>query len=650
MLLKNINNHLFVSSFEISLIYSRSGLIVDAILISPMEISLRQSPRTFRENNVKNDVDNLTSGPLNQVFVRRYRENLGVSCLASYLREKNMKVKVLNANIMRLSLEDMVSIIMQDNPVLVGISVLYDLHAFQTAQLIREIRKSGYKGHITLGGPFAAFTYQYFLSTFHDRLDSVVRGEGEIPLYQLMAALKNNEQWQHIRGVSSLNKTQKFAFINNGNGEVENLEDLPYPSRDALDALKEAGVPPRVASLYSSRGCYGQCTYCHAPATAKMVDAKKWRLRPAEKILDEIDYLVRTYSVEYIYFNDDNFMGYGPAAKQRLIELAQGIIDRGIKVHFHGECRVDTKSFLDPEFLLLMKEAGFKDVLLGLESGSQTTLNRWRKGTTVNGNLTATGMLSDMGFDVEPAMILVDAYTTIDEFADSVSFIKEAKLHKLGFPLYLFNRLVVFPGAPIEMELAANNIIEVLDPWDIIHNIEDDDGLYEHIRRISSRPYQIKEKDVAVMWDAVVLYSDRLTHIVDDVMPDILRQWRTYFMDKQLSVAVRSKSREEYLAFIKNLRIWRRDLGDLVVDLLDVCVELAKQLDAEDPKTPTQYDRHFSEIINKYEKKCIGSSLHERLINTFYSNNQHSDDLIVFNYGEMGGNHDCTERKNGTAI
>ncbi|MFF2908916.1 B12-binding domain-containing radical SAM protein [Paenibacillus sp. NPDC057934] len=607
---------------------------MDAILISPMEVSLRQTPRTFRENNVKNDVDALTSGPLNQVFVRRYRENLGVACLGGYLREREMDVRILNANIMRLTLNDVVNDIMQHNPTLVGISALYDLHAFQTAQIIRELRRRGYSGHITLGGPFASFTHQYFLAAFFGQLDSVIRGEGEIPLYQLLLALKSGEPWKHIQGLSSVEENRNF--LDNGNGEVEELENLPLPSRDALDALREVGIQPRVASLNSSRGCYGQCTYCHAPATAKMVDAKKWRLRPAEKILDEIDYLVRTYGVEYIYFNDDNFMGYGPAAKQRLIELAKGIIARDIKISFHGECRVDTKSFLDQEFLELMRQAGLKDVLLGLESGSQTTLNRWRKGTTVSGNLSATQRLSEMGFDVEPAMILVDAYTTVEEFSETVKFIKEAKLHTMGSPLYLFNRLVVFPGAPIEMELAMKNIIEVLDPWDIRHDLNSDEGLYEHIRRISSRPYKIQSKEVAVMWDIVVIYSDYLTFLVDDVMPDILRQWRTYIMDTNLLKEERNNSKSDYLDFVKQLRVWRRDLGELVISVLDSCVELIKQLDPESPDSIKAYHDRFSLLIRKYEETCFSTSLNDRLKGSSFLKDPLPNALLAFNNDRIG--------------
>ncbi|MCX7570228.1 radical SAM protein [Tumebacillus sp. DT12] len=584
---------------------------MDAILISPMEVSLRQSPRTFRENNVKDDVDSLTSGPMNQVFVRRYRENLGVSCLAAYLREKGMDVMLFNANIQRMSTQEIVDEVIKQNPLLVGVSCLYDLHAYQAALIIRDLRRAGYQGHITLGGPFGAFTYQYFLAMFPDALDSVVRGEGEKPLYELVSALKNGESWRDIRGVSYLKEPRNIKM--NPAGEVESLDNLPNPSRDALDALRKAGIAPRVASLYSSRGCFGRCTYCHAPATAEMVDAKKWRYRPAINVLNEIEYLVNEYGVEYLYFNDDNFMGYGAEAKRRLTELAQGIVDRGIKVHFHGECRVDTKSFLDTEFLELMKKAGFKDVLLGLESGSQTTLNRWRKGTTVNGNLAATKLLTDMGFDVEPAMILVDAYTTLEEFSDTVQFIEEAELHKKGFPMYLFNRLVVFPGAPIEFELMANGVIEYLDPFEIAHDLEDDNGLYEHIRRVSSRPYKIKSQQIAVMWDALIQHTDRLSYLVDEVIPGVLREWRTSLVSPEMSREEKAANKDSYLLFVQQLRRWRKGMGDLSLDLLKTCVKLAGELDPADPNTPSVYHDVFERMIEEFERKCFDSSLEARL-------------------------------------
>jgi anaerobic magnesium-protoporphyrin IX monomethyl ester cyclase len=580
---------------------------MDAVLISPMEISLRQSPRTFRENNVKDDISNLTDGPMNQLFVRRYRENLGIACLAAYLRQYHISVELLNANIQRLSVEQMVARVMALQPSVVGISVLYDLHAYQTALLIRDLRRAGYEGHITLGGPFASFAYHYFLAAFHQRLDSVVRGEGEKPLLALIKAVQAGEPWRRLPGIVSLEPSGDIEV--GPTTEVESLDNLPFPARDALEALELAGIKPRVASVYSSRGCHGQCTYCHAPATVKLVVADKWRYRPANNILDEIEYLVERFGIEYLYFNDDNFMGYGPAAKERLIELAQGIIDRGIKVHFHGECRVDSRSFLDPSFLQVMKDAGFKDVLLGLESGAQSTLNRWRKGTTVERNLAATRLLTEMGFDVEPAMILVDADTTLGEFTATVDFIETAELHRKGFPMYLFNQLVVFPGAPIEHQLLANGTIEAVDPWDIRHDLEDDDGLYEYIRRMSSRPYTIKSRQVAVMWDALVRHTDRLTFLVDDVIPGTLRALRS----SSAAGPTSTLDRRSYLRFVSELRQWRRHLGDLALDLLKASVRLAGELDPDALDTPLRYHQTFSDLIRQYEMKYFGCSLEERL-------------------------------------
>src|SRR4029079_9457512 len=122
--------------------------------------------------------------------------------------------------------------------------------------------------------------------------------------------------------------------------------------------------------------------------------------------------LQREFGVRFVYINDDNFLGYGRASHQRVRRFAELLLQRKLRVKFATECRVDA---LDPETILLLKEAGMTQVLLGIESGSDAALRRWRKGATAGDNAEALHRLARLGVQVEPGFILFDAHTTADE-------------------------------------------------------------------------------------------------------------------------------------------------------------------------------------------------------------------------------------------
>lgn len=583
---------------------------MDVVLISPKDLSLRQAPRTFRENNTRSDLEVLTGGPVNQIFFRRYRENLGIASLAAYLRRAGHQVRIINCNIETIDTVDIVRLAADNRPLLIGISLLYDLHVLHAGEIVRALRQAGVHSHITLGGPFASFAAESLLAAFPE-VDSIIRGEGEIPLAQLVDALGGVREWRNLRGLA-WRRPGAREIVHNPPGDIAELGALPFAARDYLEGLRERGIPTRVASMYSSRGCLGRCTYCTAPASAKLVElALRWRYRPAEHLLDEIGMLIKDFGVEYLYFNDDNFMGYGFEAKARLEAVAQGIIARGYQIRFHGECRVDSTAFLDPQFLRLMKRAGFQDVLLGLESGSQATLNRWRKGTTVERNRKAVVLLTDLGFDVEPAMILVDAKTTLPDLDATVDFIDDVGLHHLGNPLYLFNRLVVFPGAPVEAEYLRAGLIERPDPWDV-PDLNDPRAFFAHMQKLSYRPYAVQDMRVRIMWDALVRQSDRLTEIVDERIPAVLKAWRRWLSAPGSADAKRA-GRVSHLKFVSQIRAWRTALEDTVLNLLRRALSIAKECDPAWGGLPEYYDSELSAVVRQTGERAQVESIEDYL-------------------------------------
>lgn len=173
---------------------------MDVILVAAMEINISDR-NIYRETRVKEDIKNLSLNPMFSAYINRYRENLGIACLAAFLRENNYSVQIINSNIESRSNREIIDQIMLAQPLLVGFSIIYELQLFNTLSIIYELRNRGYEGHISIGGPCASCMYDYLLKT-NLRIDSVIRGEGEYTILNLVKSIEEKKNWKSIEGLA----------------------------------------------------------------------------------------------------------------------------------------------------------------------------------------------------------------------------------------------------------------------------------------------------------------------------------------------------------------------------------------------------------------------------------------------------------------
>lgn len=566
---------------------------MDVILIAPMEVSLRNTDN-FRENNVENDHTKLSENVFNSMFLKQYRENIGIGALSAYLKKHGYRTKIYNANMENIGNKELVSKVVNANPKVLGISLLYDLHVYNTYLLVKALRNKGYNGHITLGGPFATCTFELLISSLSG-VDTIIRGEGEITLLNLVEAVSYDRDWRDINGI--VWKDNGRVRVNNPQKVIDDLSILPHVERDGLKHLKSKGIPINVASIYSSRGCKGFCTYCSAPIISRLTKKGTWRPRSPESIISEIEYLVLELGINYLYFCDDNFFGYGPESKNRLKKLAQGIIEKKLNIRFHAEVRVDSR--IDIDLLKLLRQAGLQDVLLGIESGSQTTLNRWKKGTTVDRNKKAIQLLHNLNFNVEPSMILVDPLTSSKEFIETVEFIKETNLLKTSFPLHIFNQLIVFPGTSIEKELLDCEVIAPIKSVKSLEQWSSPEDLYVELQRLYCRYYKIRDDKVNVVWSVLSKYSNTLT-LLENRVPEYLLFQRANIKN----LPNKSKQiKEEYFTKVSHIKYWKNNIAALILDMLDSASDYLKY-STNKPST-AEFNKKIKEIVDNYHFKTV---------------------------------------------
>jgi hopanoid biosynthesis associated radical SAM protein HpnJ len=199
---------------------------------------------------------------------------------------------------------------------------------------------------------------------------------------------------------------------------IENLDALPHVTdvyRRDLD-VRRYNVPfllhPFV-SLYTTRGCPAQCTFCLWPQT---LSGHPWRKRSTDDVAREMakakDYW--PYVKEF-FFDDDTFN----LQKARTVELCAKLKPLGLT--WSCTSRVTT----DFETLKAMKEAGCRLLIVGYESGDQQILKNIKKGATIERARQFTKDCHKLGLVVHGDFILGLPGETRETIKNTINFAKE---------------------------------------------------------------------------------------------------------------------------------------------------------------------------------------------------------------------------------
>jgi len=373
-------------------------------------------------------------------------EHLGLGCLAASLRRAGIDTVILDEPLCG-GRSGTLQLVREGGFGLIGVSVTFQEGAAEALTAITRL-KAATGVPVAIGGIYPTFAAEEILSLY-PAVDFIVKGEGEETLPELAETLFSGGDVKKVPGLVGRTGTELWETPDRPG--VADLDTLPWPARDTLPAvLKRTGV----ASLLSSRGCYGRCSFCSVDAFFSRFGAKM-RRRSTEDVLAEMEELIGRYGVSNFSFNDANFIGGKGRGRERAREIADGILQKGWKIKFSIECRVTD---VDKELFSLLKQAGLCKVFLGVESGSQSVLDRFRKDATVEENMRALEILSGLDLFVAMGFIMFDSKTTFAELNENIQFLQQVKA-VTGRP-YLaqvdpVSKLLPFAGTKAEADLKA---------------------------------------------------------------------------------------------------------------------------------------------------------------------------------------------------
>jgi anaerobic magnesium-protoporphyrin IX monomethyl ester cyclase len=384
------------------------------------------------------DVDLLLVFP---PFERRVvsMENIGIEYIAASARAAGHRCALVNAGLYGLSTGDVVEIVRRSRFRVLGISTIH--WTMPAALEIAGAAKRHHPGgHIVFGGLEAALDAERILRE-HPFVDSVGLGEGERTTAALLEALSGGEDWREIAGLAwrdgpSVRRSRTPRLI-------DPLDDLPFPARDDITAVLDAGGP---VSMSSSRGCPGRCSFCSVRAFYGLSEGPPWRGRSPRSVVAEMREIAERTGARLFSFIDETVVGPGERGSARLAEFAALIGGSGLKAEFFMTVRADQ---VEEKLFRELRAAGLRKVEIGIESMAATQLGRFGKSTRVEDNRRALAILEGLGIAAELFLVPFDPGVTPDELETNLRFYRERFEAGRGYdvtPLSLSNYLYPYPG------------------------------------------------------------------------------------------------------------------------------------------------------------------------------------------------------------
>ena len=361
-------------------------------------------------------------------------EHLGMMSIKAYAMKKGVKINVVNGILLlhsslQQTLEEIKEIAkVEGDPVLIGFSCVGNFDDSYT--MANKCKKIWPDVKIVIGHNFGALNYNEILKNY-PVFNFACTGDGETVFTQLAKAVLNNDK-AAIEKIPGLAYRGDENCIEHTSPKYPPLNEYPWPCRDELPIALKLGFS---AGVMTSRGCPFHCSYC---ATGNVSKERPYRVRDAEDIVAEIEWLKRDFNVKFINFIDDLFLSNTDESHERAQKIANLLIEKNLKVKFMIDLRVDS---IREDTLKLLYKAGLRLVFVGFETGSTKQLLEYKKYYT-NCKITsidAINILQNMGIKVIPGILTFHPKVTPDELRSTLKIIETLKFRRL----YSFTRKIV---------------------------------------------------------------------------------------------------------------------------------------------------------------------------------------------------------------
>jgi len=291
---------------------------------------------------------------------------------ARICHSKGFNVKIIDQRV-DIDWKDKILKELSEEPLLAGISVMTGKPIHYAIKLSKFI-KANSPVPIVWGGIHPTILPDSTLK--NPNIDFLIRGYGELPLFDLATILESGKkEFQKVNSLSYKNNGQIIHNERNLHIDMHSFPDVSYDLVDVSKYIRFDGGK-KVFSVITSFGCPHLCKFCYYPSYNKPV----WWPQPVEMIIDKWEKIIKDYKPTYLSVIDNDFF----VDLKRANELFEALVTKkwNIRLGFRG-VRVDELDRMSKDTFALMEKCNVEHLHIGAESGSQRILDLMGKKITI---------------------------------------------------------------------------------------------------------------------------------------------------------------------------------------------------------------------------------------------------------------------------
>ena len=269
--------------------------------------------------------------------------------------------------------------------------------------------------------------------------DVVFAGEAEEAIREWAKVYDSPESWDSVPGIY-FRREDQVAFTGERKPPAD-LDRIPFPAWELVNLKNYRPAPNDYfrlphASFIGSRGCKHSCVFCPS--------ASQVRLRSADNMLEEIGWLKRYHSVKDLIFWDESIL----ISPERTAALCEKMIEQKIDLTWTANARVDE---VEPGILKLMRSAGCRQLLFGIESGVRKNIDYLCKGFDIDQVRAAVSKANNAGILALGMFMFGIPGETYEEALQTIDFARSLNLSHASFVYF-----TPYPGTELNKTISES--------------------------------------------------------------------------------------------------------------------------------------------------------------------------------------------------
>lgn len=267
-----------------------------------------------------------------------------------------------------------------------------------------------------------------------EKIDYLIQGEGELTLAELAAG----EDPQNIPGLIRRHDGEVIT-TNPPRTNIPDMDSLPFPAYEKLEGFPKGYNLPLFsyilapgATMTTSRGCPYQCSYCD-----RSVFKRGYRYNSAEYIYEHMKHLRTRFGVRHINIYDDLFT----ANRDRITRLCDLLTAGPLGMQFNCAVRV---GHADDELLEMLKDAGFLQLSVGIETGDPDLLKTHKSGVGLDEVRDTVRRIQAKGLRAKGLFMMGLPGETVESARKTSDFVMSLGLDDMNM-----SKFTPFYGAPV---------------------------------------------------------------------------------------------------------------------------------------------------------------------------------------------------------